>query len=319
MKKLSRIAALLAATAMLFGAVSCSNGDDSGGDPVEPEQPGPSATFTSQTVEVDFKLEEGVSIVSITDGKVADETIVTATVADNKVTLTSLKAGKTTVTAKVTLKVNDVDQPGTGTITVTVAADGKIDYVPTWKGDSTAPENPDVPATPVTYTWNFSDLDLSTSSFVAGNGGNNVWGASGVAKVTFAEGTSADYDSTPVGLTMNLSNGANSGSYNKINPAQSGKEPGSAGAIEPSKNDMVCVKVTGPFKAKMIYGGNASNDKTDRTAQLCINGEVVASGTENLVPAIPTTLEYSYEKADEVTVSFGGTNIIRIYDVIIEK
>ena len=307
---------MLAATAMLFCAVSCSNGDDSCGDPVEPEQPGPSATFESKTVEVDF---QGVTVVSITDGKVADESIVTAEITGNKITLTSKKAGETTLTAKVTVKVNDVDQPGTGTITVTVAADGKIDYVPDWKEDSTAPENPDVPATPVTYTWNFANLDLSTASFVAGKGGNNVWEPSGVTKVTFAEETFADYGSTPAGLTMNLSNGANGGSYNKINPAQSGKEPGSAGAIEPSKNDMVCVKVTGPFKAKMIYGGNSSTDKTDRTAQLCINGEVVASGTENLVPAIPTTLEYSYEKADEVTVSFGGTNIVRIYDVIIEK
>lgn len=312
MKKLSRIAALLAATAMLFGAVSCSEPEE---EPISNNTP----TFKSETVEVDFKLSEGVSIVSITDGKVADETIVTATVADTKVTLKSVKAGKTTVTAKVTVKTGDGEQAGTGTITVTVADTGKINYDPTWKADSTAPENPDVPADPVTYTWSFADLDLSTASFVAASGGNNVWGTSGVAKVTFAEGTSADYDSTPAGLTMNLSNGANGGSYNKINPAQSGKEPGSAGAIEPSKNDMVCVKVTGPFKAKMIYGGNSSSDKTDRTAQLCIDGEVVASGTENLVPATPTTLEYSYTGTDEVTVSFGGTNIVRIYDVIIEK
>lgn len=316
MKKLSRIAALLAATAMLFGAVSCSEPEE---EPISNNTP----TFKSETVEVDFKLSEGVSIVSITDGKVADETIVTATVADTKVTLKSVKAGNTTVTAKVTVKTGDGEQAGTGTITVTVDDTGKITYKSEWVGDGdpTEPGNPDVPADPVTYTWSFADLNLSTASFVAAatSGSNTVWGASGVAKVAFAEGTSADYDSTPVGLTMKLSNGANGGSYNKINPAQSGKEPGSAGAIEPSKNDMVCVKVTGPFKAKMIYGGNSSTDKTDRTAQLCIDGAVVASGTENLVPATPTTLEYSYTGTDEVTVSFGGTNIVRIYDVIIEK
>lgn len=309
MKKLSRIAALLAATAMLFGAVSCSEPEE---EPISNNTP----TFKSETVEVDFKLEEGDSVVSITDGKIADESIVSCEIKDGtKLFITSKKAGTTILTAKITVKVDNTDQTDTGTITVTVDANGKITYVL----EPVEPENPDVPATPVTYIWNFSDLDLSTASFVAGSGGNNVWGASGVAKVTFAEGTSADYNSTPAGLTMNLSNGANGGSYNKINPAQSGKEPGSAGAIEPSKNDMVCVKVTGPFKAKMIYGGNSSSDKTDRTAQLCIDGAVVASGTENLVPATPTTLEYSYTGTDEVTVSFGGTNIVRIYDVIIEK
>lgn len=138
---------------MLFGAVSCSNGDDSGGDPVAPEQSGPSATFKSQTVEVDF---QGVTVVSITDGKVADESIVTANITNTKITLTSQKAGETTLTAKVTVKVNDVEQTGTGTITVTVTDTGKINYVLDWKEDSTAPENPDVPATATSVSFDLT-------------------------------------------------------------------------------------------------------------------------------------------------------------------
>lgn len=147
MKKLSRIAALLAATAMLFGAVSCSNGDDTGGDPVEPDQSGPSTTFKSETVEVDF---QGVTVVSITDGKIADESIVSCEIKDGtKLFITSKKAGTTILTAKITVKVDNVEQPGTGTITVTVADTGKISYVPKWEGEGepTDPENPDVPAT----------------------------------------------------------------------------------------------------------------------------------------------------------------------------
>lgn len=151
MKKLSRIAALLAATAMLFGAVSCSNGDDTGGDPVEPDQSGPSATFTSQTVKVDF---QGVTVVSITDGKVADESIVTANIANNEITLTSKKAGTTTLTAKVTVKVDNIDQPGTGTITVTVDDTGKITYKPDWVGDGD-PTDPD-PATATSVSFDLT-------------------------------------------------------------------------------------------------------------------------------------------------------------------
>ena len=152
MKKLSRIAALLAATAMLFGAVSCSEPEE---EPISNNTP----TFKSQTVKVDF---EGLAVVSITDGKVADESIVTADITNNEITLTSKKAGTTTLTAKVTVKVNDVEQTGTGTITVTVTDTGKIDYVLDLKEDSTAPENPDVPAT-VDYTANFLQITGGTA------------------------------------------------------------------------------------------------------------------------------------------------------------
>lgn len=130
---------------------------------------------------------------------------------------------------------------------------------------------------------------------------------------------SISYDSTPAGLKLILSNGEKGGSYNKINPAQSGKAPGSAGAIEPSKDDMVYCELAGPFTAKMIYGANSSTDKTDRTAQILIGGEVVASGTENLVPVTPAELKYEYTGTDTVKVFFGGDNIIRIYDISIEK
>lgn len=213
MKKLSRIAALLAATAMLFGAVSCSEPEE---EPISNNTP----TFKSETVEVDFKLSEGVSIVSITDGKVADETIVTATVADTKVTLKSVKAGKTTVTAKVTVKTGDGEQAGTGTITVTVADTGKITYVSEWVGDGdpTEPGNPDVPAT-VNYTANFLQITGGTAvpsdtpqtidseavydtALILFSPSNRLRLRSGTNNINYNGGTKAAFAVTEVGGTL---------------------------------------------------------------------------------------------------------------------
>lgn len=187
-------------------------------------------------------------------------------------------------------------------------------------GNGGEPEAPAVSAS-TTYTWSFSDLDLSSYSFTSITDSSAISpGADGsVSKVLIGGDGSISYDSTPAGLKLILSNGETGGSYNKINPAQSGKAPGSAGAIEPSKADMVYCELAGPFTAKMIYGANSSTDKTDRTAQIVIGGEVVASGTENLVPVTPVELAYKYTGTDTVKVFFGGNNIIRIYDISIEK
>ena len=186
-------------------------------------------------------------------------------------------------------------------------------------GNGGEPEVPAVSAS-TTYTWSFSDLDLSSYSFISSTDSSATSPVDGsVSKVLIGGDGSISYDSTPAGLKLILSNGETGGSYNKINPAQSGKAPGSAGAIEPSKADMVYCELAGPFTAKMIYGANSRDDKEDRTAQIAIDGEVVASGTENLVPVTPVELVYKYTGTDTVKVSFGGTNIIRIYDISIEK
>ena len=120
-------------------------------------------------------------------------------------------------------------------------------------------------------------------------------------------------------MVLNLTNGAQGGSYNKINPAQSAAGEGAtAGAIEPSKGDMIYCELQGPFTATMLYGANSKTDKTDRTAQIKI-GEEITSGQANLVPAAGASLTATYEGTDTVKVYFGGTNIIRIYDIIIVK
>ncbi len=140
-----------------------------------------------------------------------------------------------------------------------------------------------------------------------------------VAKVKFTSEAGLAYNSDPTGLVLNLTNGAQGGSYNKINPAQSAAGEGAtAGAIEPSKDDMVYCELQGPFTAIMNYGANSSSDKTDRTAQIKI-GEEITSGPTNSVPAAGASLIATYEGTDTVKVYFGGTNIIRIYDIIIVK
>lgn len=193
-------------------------------------------------------------------------------------------------------------------------------------GAGTDPSDPGAgseptPAVPVTYSWSFSDLDLSGVGFTATDATKSDIDASdgAVAKVTFTSETGLAYNSDPTGLVLNLTNGASGGSFNKISTTQSAKGEGAtAGAIEPSKGDMVYCELQGPFVATMLYGANSDTDKKDRTAQIKI-GDQITSGTENFVPAAGASLTATYTGTDTVKVYFGGNNIIRIYDIIIAK
>ena len=117
-KKLSRIAALLAAGALLLGAIGCSDGGRSGGG-------GPS--FTSQTANFDVaKEDERVTSVS-EDVTFNPEGIAEVTAVDGTtITVTSLKAGTTTMTIKVSGE-GFTDEPVE--IKIKVAADGGISVV----------------------------------------------------------------------------------------------------------------------------------------------------------------------------------------------
>ncbi len=174
-------------------------------------------------------------------------------------------------------------------------------------------------ASPVTYVWSFSNIDLTSVSWTAKDAsvsGTDADASDGiVAKVYPA--TDLAYASTPSGLTLTIGRGSQNGSYNKINKNQSANTPGSAGAIEPSKTDMISLSIAGPFTATMIVGANGNSDKTDRTANISINGAPEAS--ISTVPATPTTMTYNYTGTDSVTVSFGGSNAVRIYDIQITK
>lgn len=151
MKKFGKGLMLLAlAASMVFGFVAC------GGDDDEEEK---KDTFTSQTKTVDAK-DVNETVTSVNTTVTFNPTgIVTATVDGTRITLTSEKAGTTTMTIKVS---------GTGytdeevKIKVTVAANGEI----TWEE-----EEEETPATPATY--NFVGLELSdfpTNSLVTVSG-----------------------------------------------------------------------------------------------------------------------------------------------------
>ena len=208
----------------------------------------------------------------------------------------------------------------TKTITLTDSGMKKVEDAESGSGEGGS--DPGAGSEPVTYSWSFSDLDVSGVEFTSNGAASGVDtdATDGVvAKVTFTSETGLAYNSDPTGLVLNLTNGAQGGSYNKINPAQSAAGEGvTAGAIEPSKDDMVYCELQGPFTAIMNYGANSSSDKTDRTAQIKI-GEEITSGPTNSVPAAGASLIATYEGTDTVKVYFGGTNIIRIYDIIIVK
>ena len=114
MKKLAKLTALLAAAALLFGAVGCS--DDDGGD---------GDGFPSKHETVDVKEIEA-SVTSVSSDVVFDPAgIATATVDGTNITITSLKAGTTTMTIKVSGEgYTDTEVE----ISITVAEDGAITY-----------------------------------------------------------------------------------------------------------------------------------------------------------------------------------------------
>ena len=172
--------------------------------------------------------------------------------------------------------------------------------------------------TPTTYAWTFADLDLTKTTWTAAADSGVDTDASDGAVAKVKPATDFTYASTPTGLDLTIGAGSSSGSFNKISITQSAKGAGSAGSAEPSKTDMITVKVTGPFKVTMIYGANSSSAKTDRTAQIVING-TVAKESEQKIPVDPVSMEYEYKGTDEVTVGFGGSNIVRIHDIKITK
>lgn len=286
MKKLSRIAALLAATAMLFGAISCSNGDDAGGDPVDPDQSGPSATFKSETVEVDF---QGVTVVSITDGKVADDSIVSCEIKDGtKVFITSKKAGTTTVTAKITVKVENVEQPGTGTITVTVADTGKITYVPNWEGegDPTDPENPDVPATATNVSFDLTKEGSYATQISAIQGTpikTTTTGITDGAIYLTQDETLVGSDETTK-IVLYSASSANQLKYNSD----------TAGLIMKTKTSpsMEIQGIVGNVKVTVKWAINGKKPANDRTISVKIgDNEVITVGNSDTVSVASTPVQ----------------------------
>ena len=137
MKKLAKLTALLAAAALLFGAVGCS--DDDGGD---------GDGFPSKHETVDVKsIDENVTSVS-KDVVFAPAGIATAAVDGTSITVTSLKAGKTTMTIKVSGEgYTDKEVK----ISITVAENGTITYKPVEDGEETpgsGDEGEETPGTP---------------------------------------------------------------------------------------------------------------------------------------------------------------------------
>lgn len=176
--------------------------------------------------------------------------------------------------------------------------------------------------TTVTYTWDFSNTDLtSVPAWSAYAGSKSTTSGAELLKVNLD--ADATYESTPAGLTLKMPKDSQ---YNKVSPAKSSSvtaEGATNGSIELG-GDVVgkefSVSVKGPFTVKMVDGANSSTDKTDRYAFIKVNGEEVVAPNKasNTIPAAGEVLSYSYTGEDTVTVSFGATNIVRIYTITIE-
>ena len=115
MKKLAKLTALLAAAALLLGAVGCS--DDDGN------------SFLSKQKTVDVKTKDG-SVTSVSSDVVFDPAgIAKATVYGTKIIVTPLRAGTTVMTIKVSGKVSGEEYKDKEVkILITVAEDGTIEY-----------------------------------------------------------------------------------------------------------------------------------------------------------------------------------------------
>lgn len=120
MKKFTKVAAILAASAILFGGMfmSCSDSDDgTPSTPVSDKAPAPAVTFTSATETVAKSALGEATAATVAS---SDNTVATATVsAEGTVTIVSANAGSATITAKAE-GYNDASIP------VTVAANGAI-------------------------------------------------------------------------------------------------------------------------------------------------------------------------------------------------
>ncbi len=198
-----------------------------------------------------------------------------------------------------------------------LSCSGGTNYVGT-SGSSTTTTTTTTTTSGTVYAWNFSTTDLVTVPAY------DKTGTTEISKGTLQ--AAATYESTPAGLTMSLANGSY---FNKVSPAGTVSSSyttisadASAGYIEPdgSVSTELTVSVKGPFTATMLCGANSSSDKTDRYAYIKVNGAEAAAPNKNstTLSATGEKLTYSYTGTDTVTVAFGSTKIVRIFDIKIE-
>lgn len=198
-----------------------------------------------------------------------------------------------------------------------LSCSGGTNYVGT-SGSSTTTTPTTTTTSGTVYAWNFSTTDLVTVPAY------DKTGTTEISKGTLQ--AAATYESTPAGLTMSLANGSY---FNKVLPAGTVSSSyttisadASAGYIEPdgSVSTELTVSVKGPFTATMLCGANSSSDKTDRYAYIKVNGAEAAAPNKNstTLSATGEKLTYSYTGTDTVTVAFGSTKIVRIFDIKIE-
>ena len=115
--------------------------------------------------------------------------------------------------------------------------------------------------------------------------------------------------------------------FNKVDPntAVAGTvtlDGATKGFIEPDGKTLLTVDVQGPFTAVMLCAANASEDKSPannsgRYAYIKVGDEEVCAPYKetNTLHAAGEKLSYAYSGTDTVTVGFGATNYVRIYDI----
>lgn len=175
------------------------------------------------------------------------------------------------------------------------------------------------------YKWDFQNIDLSKISVKAWEGQSTAskihtdYTVGDLANVVLT----ADYSiaSNPAALTLTLEK--EKGEYNLIdNDKASGdakKELGASnGCIDPNADAVVSTSVKGPFTVKMFVSANSESDKTDRHAFIKIGDQTYTDSTyAEKVPGPGYWHSASYTGTDTVTVQFGGTGIVRIWDIVI--
>ncbi|WP_296331892.1 hypothetical protein [uncultured Treponema sp.] len=191
------------------------------------------------------------------------------------------------------------------------------------ENNSTGQEEASVPVG--TYKWNFKNIDLSKLSIKPWSGQSDSskihtdYSIGDLANVVLTE----DYfvASEPAGLELKLTK--ESGYYNLIDADKTAGEEkmnlnASAGCIDPSSAAIVSLRVKGPFDVKMFVSANSSSDKTDRNAFIKIGDtKYTDSNYSNTLPASGYWHTASYAGTDTVLMQFGGTGIVRIWDIVI--
>ena len=178
-----------------------------------------------------------------------------------------------------------------------------------------------------TYTWNFQNIDLSQIHVKAWSGQSDTskihtdYTVGDLANVVLTE--LYGIDSTPK-TNKRLVLAANRGAYNLIdNDKMAGltkKEQGASdGCIDPNAEATVYIFMQGPFDVKMFVSANSESDKTDRHAFIRIAGKEYTDSTySDRLPATGYWHTASYTGTDNnVLVEFGGTGIVRIWDIVI--